>query len=144
MIPENIQNRYCVFDNPYRKLFQNESAVIACDFNDYIPAWFLEYSSNGYPIELINQCIEIAESLKYYSFYVVINKQDYQSYLDSMSSIHERYNHSIEEDVPANDRPSFIMHRDWIFGSFVRQQDSLVILHRLKSVLQPSPFVTQA
>lgn len=143
MIPENIQNRYCFFDNPYRKLFKNDNAIIACDFSDYIPAWFLEYS-NGYPLDLINQAIEIAESLKYYTFYVVINSEDYNTYLENMASIHERYNHTIDEYVPANDRPVFLMHRDWIFGSFIRPKDSLVILHRLKPVLQPSPFITQS
>lgn len=135
MIPQDIYQKYKGFKNPYRELIVDKNDVVAYEYSDQIPSWFLEYviPLKNYPAELIKHAIANSESRNYYSFYSFIFLKDFQFHIDQMKIIDPRYEIILEEKIPANEKSINTLYWDWLCKTTSYSEETCIVLHVLPS-----------
>jgi hypothetical protein len=116
--------------NPYRKVFEDSTSKLVCDFSDQIPAWFIKVEG-CYSKNLFLEAIRFAESKKYYNFYMVIALEDFDNHLNMFNEIDDRYDLFVEEKVPCNERSINNLFWDWILNTIAENKDRLIVSHVL-------------
>lgn len=121
-----------MIDNPYRKLFKLDDDYLVCDFSENIPAWKVDECSNFKNKKLFLESISYAEDRKFYNFYNIIFLSEYKNYIENMKFLEDRYNLTIEEYIPSNDKSVNILFWDWIMDNISHEEERIIVLHSLK------------
>lgn len=141
-LPENIKQRYTGFASPYRQIIADHGVFAACDYSDQIPAWHLEQIYPNFDVSktVITQSIEYAEKRQFYHFYYIVAADQLEQYTEAMSEIDARYQITIEEKIPANEKPVNVLFWDWLYDTTCRQYDTVVVLHSLPQIHRGSVY----
>jgi hypothetical protein len=126
VLTENIKQKYLSYDNPYRKTFFDNESLIACDFSDMIPYWYLEYYD--YSENLLKIACEWAESRNYFGFYSIIDSKKLSPHIGFIETVDDRYENIIEEVIPANYKSRNILYWEWICDSTSENTERAIVL----------------
>lgn len=145
LLSDNIIRFFTREDNPYAVSFgkfegSELKAVICANYSHMIPAWSTAYVISNYKsaqgalvaFALIKEQMKFAESRGYYQYYTVVEKDRADAY-DKLFKLkmHTNYLTSIDEIVPARQRPVNDLFWGWLFDSKTKSVDTVVVNHWL-------------
>jgi hypothetical protein len=116
--------------NPYKKVFENQSEWVVCDFSIMVPSWKIN-SSYPWSKMLYQESIEFAEKKHYYSFYQIIDFKNLNEYKDFIKKTAKHYQIIVEEIVPPNEKSINILFWNWLFCSVSQNKKLCVVNHIL-------------
>jgi hypothetical protein len=133
IIRQDIYEKYCGIENPYREMLTTGDSVVAYEYSDLIPAWHLEYfySEKGFPKDLIRTAISKSESRNFYSFYYLCDLKDLQQYTNNMKETDHRYQIILEETIPSNERSINNLFWTWVCKTISKPEETCIILNIL-------------
>ena len=145
LLSDNIIRFFTREDNPYAVSFgkfegSELKAVICANYSHMIPAWSTNYIISNYKstrgalitFALIKEQMKFAESIGYYQYYTVVEKDRADAY-DKLFNfkMQTKYLTAIDEVVPANQRPVNDLFWGWLYENRLKSIDTVVVNHWL-------------